>query len=69
MFVTPVLVLASLFFVRPMDLVFDTFELACMLFSVFVVNAIIEDGESNWLEGFQLLIAYAVMAVAFFFHP
>jgi Ca2+:H+ antiporter len=69
MFVTPVLVLASLLFVKPMDLVFDTFELACMLFSVFVVNAIIEDGESNWLEGFQLLIAYATMAVAFFFHP
>lgn len=69
MFVTPVLVLASLLFSRPMDLVFDTFELACMLFSVFVVNAIIEDGESNWLEGFQLLVAYATMAVGFFFHP
>ena len=69
MFVTPVLVLASLFFQPHMNLVFDTFELACMLFSVFVVNAIIEDGESTWLEGFQLLIAYALMAVAFFFHP
>jgi Ca2+:H+ antiporter len=69
MFVTPALVLLSLALGRPMNLVFDTFELACMLFSVFVVNAIIEDGESNWLEGFQLLIAYAVMAVAFFFHP
>jgi len=69
MFVTPVLVLASLLFLKPMNLIFDTFELACMLFSVFVVNAIIEDGESNWLEGFQLLIAYGIMAVAFFFHP
>jgi Ca2+:H+ antiporter len=62
-------VLASLFFQPHMSLVFDTFELVCMLFSVFVVNSIIEDGESNWLEGFQLLIAYALMAVAFFFHP
>lgn len=69
MFVTPVLVLLSIPLLHPMTLVFDTFELACMLFSVFVVNAIIEDGESNWLEGFQLLLAYALMAVAFFFHP
>lgn len=69
MFVTPVLVLLSFGIGKPMNLVFDTFELACMLFSVFVVNAIIEDGESNWLEGFQLLIAYALMAVAFYFHP
>jgi len=69
MFVTPVLVLISLWYTPHMSLVFDTFELACMLFSVFVVNAIIEDGESTWLEGFQLLIAYAIMAVAFFFHP
>jgi len=69
MFVTPVLVLLSLPLMHPMNLVFDTFELACMLFSVFVVNSIIEDGESNWLEGFQLLLAYGVMAVAFFFHP
>lgn len=69
MFVTPVLVLVSLLFATRMNLVFDTFELACMIFSVFVVNAVIEDGESNWLEGVQLLIAYALMAVAFFFHP
>ncbi len=69
MFVTPVLVFVSLWYTPHMTLVFDTFELACMLFSVFVVNAIIEDGESNWLEGLQLLIAYAVMAVAFFLHP
>lgn len=69
MFVTPLLVLLSLPLGHPMSLVFDTFELACMLFSVFVVNAIIEDGQSNWLEGFQLLLAYALMAVAFFYHP
>jgi Ca2+:H+ antiporter len=69
MFVTPVLVLIGLWYQPHLNLVFDTFELACMIFSVFVVNAIIEDGESNWLEGFQLMVAYALMAVAFFFHP
>ncbi len=69
MLVAPVLVLVSLFFQTQMNLVFSTFELVAMIFSVFVVNAIIEDGSSNWFEGFQLLAAYIIMAVAFFFHP
>ncbi len=69
MFAAPVLVLASFFFPVHMGLVFNTFELAAIIFSVFIVNAIAEDGESNWFEGVQLLAAYAIIAVAFFFHP
>jgi Ca2+:H+ antiporter len=69
MFVAPVLVLASLFFQTQMNLVFNTFELVAIIFSVFVVNSIIEDGESNWFEGVQLLMAYIIIAIAFFFHP
>jgi len=68
MFVAPVLVLASLFFQTQMNLIFNTFELVAIIFSVFIVNAVIEDGESNWLEGIQLLTAYVIMALAFFFH-
>ena len=69
MFAAPVLVLASFFFPVHMPLVFNTFELIAIIFSVFIVNAIAEDGESNWFEGVQLLAAYAIIAVAFFFHP
>jgi Ca2+:H+ antiporter len=69
MFVAPALALLSLLFPIHMGLVFNTFELAAIIFSVFIVNAIAEDGESNWFEGVQLLAAYAIMAVAFFFHP
>lgn len=69
MFIAPVLVLASLFFATPMNLVFNLFELAAIIFTVFVTNAVVEDGESNWLEGTQLLVAYVIIAVAFFFHP
>ncbi len=69
MFVAPVLVLVSLFLGQPMNLVFDLFELASIIFAVFVTNAVVEDGESTWFEGFQLLIAYVIMAVAFFLHP
>ncbi len=68
-FVAPVLVLISLFFAKPMTLIFNLFELAAIIFSVFIVNSIIEDGESNWFEGMQLLVAYAIIAIAFFFHP
>jgi len=69
MFVAPALVLISLLFPENMSLVFNTFELVAIIFSVFVVNSVIEDGESNWFEGAQLIMAYIIMAVAFFFHP
>jgi Ca2+:H+ antiporter len=69
MFAAPFLVLISLFFPTHMGLVFNAFELVAIIFSVFIVNSISEDGESNWFEGLQLLAAYAIMAVAFFFHP
>lgn len=69
MFVAPALVLISLLFKEQMSLVFNTFELSAIIFSVFIVNSIVEDGESNWFEGVQLLMAYAIIAVAFFLHP
>ena len=69
MLVAPLLVLISLLFKSQMNLVFNTFELVAIIFSVFIVNSIIEDGESNWFEGAQLLVAYFIMAVAFYFHP
>ena len=68
-FVAPVLVVISLFFKNQLSLVFNTFELAAIFLSVLIANLIVEDGESNWLEGFQLVTAYAIIAVAFFFHP
>lgn len=69
MFVAPILVLVSLLFSTPMSLIFNTFELVAIVLSVMITNFITEDGESNWFEGLQLLAAYAIMAVVFFFHP
>ena len=68
MLVAPLLVFISLFFPVHMSFVFNILELAAIIFSVFIVNAVIEDGESNWLEGVQLVAAYLIIAVAFFFH-
>ena len=69
MFVAPFLVLISLLFKEQMSLVFNSFELAAIVLAVMIANIVVEDGESNWFEGLQLIMAYAIMGVAFFFHP
>jgi Ca2+:H+ antiporter len=69
LFVAPVLVLLGLVLQRPMDLLFDPFEVATVAIAVALVNLVIHDGESTWLEGAQLLVVYAVLAAAFFVHP
>jgi Ca2+:H+ antiporter len=67
MFVGPVLVFVSLAMARPMDFVFTAFEIAVVGIATLVVTVIALDGRSNWLEGIQLLGAYAVIAAAVFF--
>ncbi|HCM51927.1 TPA: calcium/proton exchanger [Candidatus Saccharibacteria bacterium] len=68
MFVVPLLVFAGLLLGQSMDLIFTTFELATIIVSVMIANIVIQDGESNWFEGAQLLSAYAIIAVGFFLY-
>lgn len=68
MFVVPLLIFAGLLLNKDMDLIFTTFELATIIVSVMIVNIVIQDGESNWFEGVQLLSAYSIIAVAFFLY-
>ena len=65
--IAPILVLLGMLFHEPMDLAFSTMEVASIALSVGVVSSVIRDAESNWLEGAFLLLAYAVLGVAFFF--
>jgi Ca2+:H+ antiporter len=67
--VAPVLVLASYAFGAPMSLVFNAFELTAIGLSVFGITLVVMDGESNWLEGFQLLGIYVILAIAFYLIP
>ena len=69
LFVAPVLVFASYLFGQPMDLIFTTFEVVAIALSVSIVTIISMDGESNWMEGVQLLAVYLIMGLAFFFLP
>ena len=69
LFVAPVLVIAGWIIGQPMDLNFNPFELVAVMVAVLIANSISSDGESNWLEGSLLIATYAVIAIAFFFHP
>ena len=69
LFVAPVLVFASYAFGAPLDLEFTVPELAAVIVAVGIVSQIAGDGESNWLEGAQLLAVYAVLGILFFFLP
>ena len=69
LFVAPLLVFASYLFGRPMDLEFTVPEVVAVVASVIIVEQISSDGESNWIEGLQLLSVYAVLAVLFYFLP
>lgn len=65
LFVTPLLIFLSLMF-SPMSIIFNAFELAALIFSVLIANRVASDGESNWLEGVQLIAAYIILAASFF---
>jgi Ca2+:H+ antiporter len=67
--VAPVLVLLSFAFGRPMSLVFNAFEITAIGLSVVAIAMVALDGESNWLEGLQLLGVYVVLGLAFYIIP
>jgi Ca2+:H+ antiporter len=70
LFVAPVLVLASYVIgPKPMDLVFTPAEVLAIGLSVLIAGQIADDGESNWLEGVQLLAVYIIMGIVFYFLP
>lgn len=66
LFVTPVLVGVSLLFGTPMTLVFNSYELAGLIGAALIAVFISVDGESNWLEGAQLVALYLMLGIAFF---
>jgi Ca2+:H+ antiporter len=69
LFVAPVLVYLSLLLGNPMDLVFNEFELIALTAAALIAALVALDGESNWMEGAQLLVVYIILAMAFFFLP
>lgn len=69
LFVTPFLVILGWIMHQPMTLHFQGFETIIFFISVLIVNYLIQDGKSNYLEGAMCLGIYAIIALAFFIYP
>jgi Ca2+:H+ antiporter len=69
LFVAPVLIFLSYVFGRPMDLEFTMPEVVAVVASVYILFQISGDGETNWIEGIQLLSVYVILGVLFFYLP
>jgi Ca2+:H+ antiporter len=69
LFVAPVLVFLSYFFGQPMNLEFSLPEIFAVVASVYIIFQISGDGETNWIEGVQLLSVYLILGILFFFLP
>lgn len=70
LFVAPALVIASHWIAtRPLDLVFTPVELLALVVAVGITVLVAGDGESNWLEGVQLIVVYLLIAVMVFLLP
>jgi len=69
LFVAPLLVFLSYFLGRPMNLEFSLPEIFAVVASVYIIFQISGDGETNWIEGVQLLSVYLILGILFFYLP
>ena len=65
--VAPLLVFISLLTPHHFDLVFPTIQVIALAAAVTITALIAADGESNWLEGAQLMAVYAIVATSFWY--
>ncbi|KAK8003538.1 hypothetical protein PG989_003257 [Apiospora arundinis] len=68
-FITPLVVILGWIMNREMTLYFTLFETVCLFVSAFIVNFLVLDGRSNYLEGALLCAVYIIIAVVAFFYP
>ena len=69
LFVAPAVVLYSFALGRPMSLLFNPLEITAIALSVLATSIVVMDGESNWVEGVQLVAVYLILGLAFFLVP
>ena len=61
LFLTPMIVLLGWALGKDMSLYFSLFETICLFVSAFIVNFLVLDGRSNYLEGALLCAAYVII--------
>ncbi|KAJ1993395.1 hypothetical protein GGI25_001963 [Coemansia spiralis] len=69
LFVLPFLCILGWIIGQPMTIYFSPFTTVVLFVTVLLVNYIIGDGRTNWLEGLVLIIAYIIIGVAYFLYP
>ncbi|MCJ1309644.1 hypothetical protein MMC25_003304 [Agyrium rufum] len=69
LFVTPVIVLLGWCLGKDMSLYFTLFETVSLFVSAFIINFLVLDGRSNYLEGALLIAGYVIIAIGAFFYP
>ncbi|ORX49495.1 calcium/proton exchanger [Hesseltinella vesiculosa] len=67
--VTPLMVIIGWGIGVEMSLYFNMYETAVLFIAVIMVNYLIMDGKSNWLEGFMLVAMYITIAISFYYYP
>ncbi|SAL95909.1 hypothetical protein [Absidia glauca] len=67
--VTPLMVIIGWGINVDMSLYFNIYETAVMFIAVVMVNYLIMDGKSNWLEGLMLFAIYIIIAISFYYYP
>lgn len=69
LFVAPLLIFFSVAVGKRINFFFSGFEIAAVGISTAIVSLISRDGRSDWLEGAQLVAAYAIVALSIYFLP
>ncbi len=65
--VVPLLIFISHLIGQPMNVLFNILEISSIFMSVLAINVVYLQGKSNWFEGVQLIAAYLIIAIAFYF--
>jgi Ca2+:H+ antiporter len=65
--VAPLLVFVSLATAHEFDLVFPVIQVIALAAATTIMALIAADGESNWLEGAQLVAVYVIIATSFWY--
>lgn len=64
LFITPIVVVIGWILDKPMSLYFNLFETVTLFASAFIVNFLVLDGRSNYLEGGLLCAGYVIIRFA-----
>ncbi|HOA40053.1 MAG TPA: calcium/proton exchanger [Halanaerobiales bacterium] len=67
LFLVPLLIFISHLIKQPMNILFNILEISSIGLSVLAINIVYLQGKSNWFEGLQLIAAYLIIAIAFYF--